>query len=333
MQSKYKKILIIRLGAIGDVINSLIIHQAIKEKHPDVEIHYLTLDYIAPLLENDPHISKLWTIEDAKKKNLRYILNIGLELRKERYDAVISLTNSIRNKLLNLCTGSKKIAKRGKAGHKEHSVKAFYNSTKVLFDDLEIPERVKLTVSEGIKDKVYDRIKNFQRPFIVLNPGGAHDNERQGRIWPEKNWIETGNRLVDRYGGTVFIVGAKSEKEAHKSYLKIKNSVLFSGELSLVESAALYSYSDIFISVDSGPLHIAAALGKNVLGIMGSTSGTSCGPYSPYGTYVSPTFECAHCHQKKCPNLKSGEIYAPCISSITPEMVLEKVIAMQKSQA
>ena len=101
MQSKYKKILIIRLGAIGDVINSLIIHQAIKEKHPDVEIHYLTLDYIAPLLENDPHISKLWTIEDAKKKNLRYILNVGLELRKERYDAVISLTNSIRNKLLN----------------------------------------------------------------------------------------------------------------------------------------------------------------------------------------------------------------------------------------
>ena len=55
----YKKILIIRLGAIGDVVNSMVIHQAIKEKHPDVEIHYMTLDYIAPLLKNDKNISKI----------------------------------------------------------------------------------------------------------------------------------------------------------------------------------------------------------------------------------------------------------------------------------
>lgn len=328
MKNSCKKVLIIRLGAIGDVVNSLVIHQAIKAAHPDVEIHYLTLDYIAPLIENDPQIKKIWVIEDKKKKNLLYITKIGLQLRKERFDGVISLSNSIRNSLINICTGAKKIAKRGKTGPKGHSVEAFFNSAKPLYNDLKLPNQVHLYIDENIKDNVYQKIKDKKRPFIVLNPGGANDNERQGRIWPEKYWIKTGNSLIEKYGGTVFIVGSKSERDSHKSYLKIKNSVLYSGELSIKESAALYSYADIFLSVDSGPLHIAAALGIRTLGIMGSTSGTSCGPYSPKGEYISPTYKCSGCKLTKCPKLKEGEIYAPCISTITPEKVLKKIDEM-----
>ena len=321
----YKKILIIRLGAIGDVVNSMVIHQAIKEKHPDVEIHYMTLDYIAPLLKNDKNISKIWTIENSKKKDMFYILKKGFELRKERFDAVISLSNSIRNVIMNIIAAPKIIARRSKKSVNGHAVGAFFNSAAVLFDDLKLPQRVVLEVDNDAKEKISNIIKEYPRPYIVINPGGAHNSEREGRIWREDYWIETGNRLVEKYGGTVLVVGAKSEREVHKPFLKIKNSVLFSGELSLIESAALYSFSDLFLSIDSGPLHIAAALGVKALSIMGSTAGRACGPYSPNGAFISPLLKCAPCKKTKCPKLVEGEIYTPCISTITPDMVMNKI--------
>lgn len=324
----YKKILIIRLGAIGDVVNSLVIHQAIKKKHPDVEIHYMTLDYIAPLLKNDKDISKIWIIENAKKKNLLYILKTGLKLRKERFDAVISLSNSIRNVLMNFCAGARKIQKRARTGNKMHAVEAFFNSAEGLFNDLDLPKKVNLSVDIAVQERISEKIKNYPKPYFIINPGGSHDNERQGRIWSPENWIKTGNKLIEKYGGTVFIAGSKSEKETHKELLAIKNSVLFSGELSIEESAALYSLADVLISIDSGPLHIAAALGVKTLAIMGSTGGIYCGPYSPNGTYISPTLKCAPCGQTKCQKLEEGKIYAPCIMTITPDMVIKKISEM-----
>ena len=324
---EYKKILIIRFGAIGDVVNSLVIHQAIKRKHPDVVIHYLTLDYIAPLLENDPQLEKVFYIEDKKKKNLFYIAKIGLQLRKERYDAIISLSNSIRNKLINLCANPKIVMNRGITHRYGHSEEAFLNSANGLFNDLELPERVILYPDDSIKEQVYSRIKNYPKPFIFFNPGGAHDKERKGRIWPAKYWIETGNKLVEKYGGTVFIVGSKSERESHKPLLSIKNSVLFSGEFSLKECCSLYKYSDIFLSVDSGPLHIAAALGVKSLSIMGSTKGTSCGPFGS-GDFIDPPYDCSGCNNTKCSRMLEGQVYAPCISAIKPDMVLKKIETM-----
>ena len=82
---KLKKILIIRLGAIGDVVNSLVIHQAIKKQHPDVELHYMTLDTIAPLLENDKDITKIWTIENARKKDMLYIVKKRVGTQKRAF--------------------------------------------------------------------------------------------------------------------------------------------------------------------------------------------------------------------------------------------------------
>lgn len=322
---KLKKILIIRLGAIGDVVNSLVIHQAIKKQHPDVELHYMTLDAIAPLLENDKDITKIWTIENARKKDMLYIIKKGLELRKEHFDAVISLTNSTRNIILNICSGAKKVVKRDKTTKNKHAVRVFFNSGLKLFDDLKFPNKVNLSVKQSVCEKIYEKIKSYPRPYIVLNSGGAHDKEREGRIWRQDYWIETGTKLVKKYGGTVFITGSKSEREAHEALLKIPNSVLFSGELSLVESAALYSFSDLFLSIDSGPLHIAAALGVKALAIMGSTSGTECGPFSPECIYIAPLNKCAPCSSTKCNKKKAEDITTPCMSTITPKRVLKKI--------
>ena len=84
-----------------------------------------------------------------------------MQLRKERYDAIISLSNSIRNKLINLCANPKIVMNRGITHRYGHSVEAFLNSANGLFNDLELPERVILYPDDSIKEQVYSRIKNY----------------------------------------------------------------------------------------------------------------------------------------------------------------------------
>ena len=99
MADKKKKILVIRLGAIGDVVHTTIIPKAIKLKHPDYEIHYLTQNEIAPILDNNPYIDKVIPMITKKKKDNKYLIELGMELFKERYDTVFCLTNALRTLL------------------------------------------------------------------------------------------------------------------------------------------------------------------------------------------------------------------------------------------
>lgn len=321
--NELRKILIIRLGAIGDVVHSTIMPQSIKEKHPDCEIHFLTADFIAPLIENDPNIAKVIPYDNKPKFKLLYFIKLGLALKKEKYDCIISLTNSLKNIIISTLAKPKFKQKRIKAGI--HSVDTYFNTAKFLFKDIEKPKNLNLFIDEEIKNDISKQVTKYPRPYTVISPGGDNDKERQGRIWKNDYWIEFGNKITDKYGGTVFVCGSKGEQEAHKQYIAINNSVLCSGKLSLSESVALFSLADVFISGDSGPLHMASALGIKTIAIMGSTSPESCSPFGENGVYIEPTTECKYCGQKKCDKITDEEIYTPCTSSITPDMVLNLI--------
>lgn len=314
-----KKILISRLGAIGDVVHTTVIQQTIKEKYPDCEIHFLTANFIVPLLENDPNLTKVHSFDMKKKNNWIYLLMFGLKLRKENFDVIISLQNGLRNIIMNFFASPQKVVKRNK--NRVHSFDAFLNTAKDIFPNLERPTDLHLYISEIVKNKISDKTKDYPRPYIVINPGGQNDNQRQGRIWPLSHWAELSTKLKEKYGGTIFIAGSKQEVEYHKELLKMTDAVMFSGELALDESAALFASSDLFLSGDSGPLHIAAALDTYTIGLMGSTPNTASGPFGTKCFSIVSKEECVPCGKKLCERLSEG-LYTPCMSSIPPERVL-----------
>lgn len=318
---KKKKCLIIRFGAIGDVVHTTIMPQAIKAKHPDVEIHYLTASHIVNLLKFSPYIDKVLSFDEKKKDNIFYLLYKGFSLRRERYDISFNLTNAFRNILIDILAGAKKRVKRNP--NRVHAVDAFFNTAKDAFQDLEEPDHIVLVPDKKSLDFCSGLIKGKKRPFFIFNPGGANDCERQGRIWPDEYWIELGNKLVEKYGGTVFVCGSKSEKESHQKFSAIKNSLIVSGELTLEQSAALYSLSDLFVSGDSGPLHVASALDIDVIGIYGACNPSYCSPYSKRGHCIEPLGDCIYCGKRVCKKLIAGERFTPCIRTVTPERVLE----------
>lgn len=319
--NEIKKVLIIRLGAIGDIVHTSVIQQSIKQKYSDCEIHFLTSPQVEPLLRNDVNLEKIYEFDSSQKNNLFYLLKLGLMLRKEKFDVIICLQNSLRNKLILFIANPKKIVYRSK--NRVHAMDAFFNSAKEIFNDIEKPANLKLYLDEKILTSLQEKTKNFKRPFIIINAGGENDKARQGRIWSISNWIELSNKLVKAYDGTVFIVGSVAEREKHKELLKIKSSILFSGKLTLEESAALFSLSDLFISGDSGPLHIASALGVKTLGLIGSTPVEACGPYGENCHSLAADYDgCVGCDKKTCQKLEEG-IYTPCMQAITSDSVFE----------
>ncbi|MBR6163320.1 glycosyltransferase family 9 protein [bacterium] len=314
------KYLIIRLGAIGDVVHSTIIAQAIKNKDKNCEIHFLTADFIKPLIEMSPFVDKVIPFDMKKSNNIFYLLKMAFKFLFERYDIIFPLSNTTRNVLMTYLAFPKKVVKRNK--NRVHAVDAFFNTAVDGIGELDKPKKILLNITDELKTRINDLTKEYKRPYFVFSPGGANDNARQGRIWSDEYWLELGNMLTEKYGGTVFVCGSKEEEEHHRAFEKINNSKVFSGKLTLEESAALYSMSDVFFSGDSGPLHIAACFDCKIIALYGSTNPISVSPFGHDNSCITPKTECKFCGQKLCKELMEGEKITPCMLSITPEMVM-----------
>lgn len=322
MQKKSKKILVIRLGAIGDVVHTTIIPKSIKLKHPDYEIHYLTENRIVPLIENNPYIDKVYSLNASLKRDNSYIFKTGLMLFNERYDIVINLTNALRNYILAYMAMPKRIVSR--VNTKGSWVEDYFYTAKKVIKDIEIADSLTLRVNEDADTKIKSFLEPYPKPYTVFVPAGKNDKTRQGRIWDIKQWDRLASDILNKYGGTIFVCGGKKEKE-YQSVLANERVILTSGDFSLAESTALLSHSDLVISGDTGPVHIASALDINTLTLLGSTSPDKIKPYGPKGHYVSAADGCRFCWKKKCKHLTKDQVYTPCMEKITPDMIMEEI--------
>lgn len=310
-----KKILLIKFGAIGDIVHSTIISEAIKRKHPNYQIHYLTRDVYVPFLQNCPSIDKTLVYNNK-------ILETSKELRSEKYDLVIGLSNSIKIVLLSLLARPKKAVLKGTKG--TSWVENYFYTAKKVINDLELPQRLVFKNDEKSIKEISAELNKYPRPHIIVNPGRDTNNARDGRIWNITKWKELIEKIQKTYGGTVFVTGTKSEIQFHKP-LENDTTIILSGKYSLKDSCNVLSLADFMVSVDSGPIHIASAYNIPTLAILGSTSPDKIKPYGENGHFIGPKTDCKYCWKKKCPKLKENEIFTPCIESIQPQDVFDKI--------
>lgn len=317
-----KRVLIIKLGAIGDVVHTTIIASAIKQKHPDWIVDYLTITPIIPLLENNKNIDNIYDWDFSQRKSLKYILKIGKMLFKNHYDVIFDPTVSLRTLLLSTLALPKKIMT--KKFHGGLWVEDYFLMAKKAIKDLEIPERLYLGVNKDADEKIEKDLKNFPKPHFAIIPGRNNDKTRPGRVWNINKWKDLSSLLNKEFSGTIFVLGADYEKDYHQVLLDEK-VILKTGEYSLIETSSFLSKMDLVISGDTGPIHIASAHNTKTLAILGSTSPKQIKPYGKNGHWISAKTECLHCWKKECKYLKEEEIYTPCMEALSVKEVLEKV--------
>lgn len=321
-KNKPKKILIIKLGAMGDVIHTTIIATAIKQKHPDWQVDFMTAKSYADIIKNHPHIDNIILWERINRKSVKYLSEITYKLFSSRYDIIFNLTRAMRNNLMALLALPKKY--KGKMNFNTSWVEEYFLTAKSVIKDLDKPERLYLSKNNHISEKIQNIIKNKPKPIFIFSPGGDTDKNRQGRIWNLENWKSLAKKINKEFSGSIIVCGSPREKETH---LNLKSDIIevLSGELNTAEMSELISQSDMMISGDTGPAHVASAHNIKTLILLGSTSPDKIKPYGTNGHFISSNNNCLYCWEKKCKYLKKWETYTPCMEAIKVEDVFEKI--------
>lgn len=312
-----KKILIIRFGAIGDVVHSSALFRSIKKSNPKNEIHYLTFKTPSTLLEADPDITKLWI---AEKKSYSYLISLAKQLKEIEYDLIINLHPSIRTKIFCAFIKAKKVLTYKKT-FKKHAVENFLDTAKPLFENLKPDKNLKIYLKpEDIKEA--KQLIQTDKVNICLNIGANFT--RQGRRWSISHWKQLSQKLIQKYNCNIILTGSQEDKVFADEILKESEQIFsFCGKLSLNISCAVISLCDIMISGDTGPLHIATASGVKSIGLYGAMPINRTGPFGENNFSICSDMKCVPCNKRKCKFTKKNDLNTPCMEAIKPEQILD----------
>ena len=162
-------------------------------------------------------------------------------------------------------------------------------------------------------------------PIIALCPGSINSRAKR---WPAERYAVLAVRCIDTLGAQVLLIGSKEELEVSRQVVdRMHNKpIVLTGQTDIAEAVAVLSVADLLITNDTGPAHIAAALGRPTLVIFGSTNPLTTRPFSPFAEIIRHPPDCAPCMLRDCP------IDHRCMTAITPDEVFEHAREMLVKQ-
>lgn len=305
-----RKILIVKPSALGDIIHSLPVLNALSKRFPDAKIDWVVAKGLHTILENHPMIGKLWIIDKSKwkkigliKKTFAEIARLRKDLKAERYDLTIDLQGLLRTGLITKFTGSQH--RVGFAAAREGAPLFYTRKIKVDWDKFHAVDRyLKLVEPYGCDtgnvefplppfEENIPLIKELPEKFAIIAPSAGKEANR----WPSDKFGELASRLEL----PSVVIGDPNASKIADEVVASSNgkAVSVTGRTSLLELLALTQKAAYFISNDTGPMHIAAALNVPVCAIFGPANPTRTGPYGDIHSIVSLRLPCSPCYAKK----------------------------------
>ncbi|MGE0199556.1 MAG: glycosyltransferase family 9 protein [Candidatus Melainabacteria bacterium] len=340
------RLLVIRFGAMGDLLHVAPSLAAVGRVSPQTEIHVLTAPLYEPLMQALPDVARVWTWDKAT--GWPGLWRLAGPLRVQGFEAVVNLHPSLRTWLFSHWVGAarqatyrkEKLARRGAAQRsltRLHAVDDFARPFRHLFaamGDLRPPTLPVHPLSPDL---------SRSGRWIGLIPGVGH--HRANRAWPQPTWQELMHGLtgLDPDLNLVLLGGpdeaglAGQLRDALPPALRARVTVAC-GPQSILETAAMMAACELVVGGDTGPLHLAAAAGVPVIGLYGPTSAQRTGPrgVNALNTELTPPTElaCWPCEAPFCP-LRGAEELA-CMREMTPASVLaacRRVLAGEQQKA
>lgn len=328
-----RRILVIKLRGVGDVLLSTIVLENLNAAFPNRRIDFLTEKPSRDVLRGNPVIDSLVIFDKSE------ISSAGLirKIRRNRYDLVFDLFSNPRTALITFASGARwrvgypfrgrgyaynvRVPSRGGEVHNTQfnldaldaaGIPVVSRSLMFPLGEEEIEFAKRYFTNEGLSGK-----------FVVgLSTGGG---------WPAKRWdperfAGLGDILTDRFHAHVVLLwGPGQEKEVDTVRKVMKNRCSLPPPTTLKQLGAIMKQCSMVIGNDSGPMHIAAALHVPTLGIYGPTDPRFQGPYgSEHGFVQKAGLDCLGCNLTECP------IGNPCMKNLTVEEVLTAAIGIME---
>lgn len=344
MNKENKRILIFNVNWLGDVLFSTATIRNIRRNFPDSFIACAIPSRCYPILKGNPHLDEILIFDEKDRhKSILEQLNFVRLLKSKKFDMVFLLHRSFSRALICRLAG---IPQR--VGYSTRK-RAFLLTKKITAPKKDSLHRIDyyLNIIEKAGLKAEDRYTEFfvndedinfvdsflkhnsikQGDFLVaINPGGNWLPKR----WPKNYWALLADRLALKFSAKVIITGAGGDSPLALSIKEgMKEQCLIAcGVFNIKQLAALCRKLDLFITADTGPLHIATSVGtKKIIALFGPTDPAITGPYPLKNvTILRKLVGCKiPCYEVKCKDNR-------CMKAITPEEVLEQVRLLRKNE-
>ena len=339
------KILVLRLSAIGDVLHATPVARELKKLQPDCQLTWLVSPPADKLLAKNPYIDEVlvWDRRPLDKAFAQCNLTAAWrELKKARallkarhFDLVLDIQGLFLTGLLARLSG----AKRRIGIHERHEGNPLFMSEMApnIASSHKVPRYLSALIPLGFDLSAFTPGLTLKLPTsldtFAENFWPAHGIDPQQPLlmvtirttWPDKNWEPENfgqalNALPERVqivfcgapSDAIFI--QKAQAQMHRSSLSI------AGQTSLLELAALLKSADLLLSCDTGPLHIADAIGCKTLSLWGPTQPDVYGPLTAGHEFIISPHTCRRCLKTKCQHKTNA-----CMKAITPEMVATRL--------
>ena len=311
------RFLLVRLGALGDIVHAIPVAAALSRAFPSARIDWLVSAKHRELLDLVPVVDRRLVIRDRGTGPLP--MAIIRELRRSRYDVAFDLQGLLKSALLARLSGAQRVVGFSSSYLRERIARPFYTDVYDpggggMFDPREqshvVQMNLGLLTTVGVAmaapefpiDRVDTDIARAMREragnrYVLVNPGAAWPNKR----WPAARYGAVARAIEERHGlKTIVSWGPGEELLAQEVAREGSGAALLSPGTSIADLLALVRGATLMISGDTGPTHLAAALGTPIVGIYGPTRPSRNGPWAPADITISRDLVCQCHHLRRC---------------------------------
>ena len=316
-KNQIKRILVITLSNVGDIILTTPVIRTLSKEFPGARLDVMVGPQGKEIFEKDPAIFKLIIYDKhmpiAEKRRLQ------LKLKKLRYDLVVD----IRNTVFPLLIGPKyrtatiqKFPKTVMHRKKRH----LYRLKSLGINNLDENSYIHITGEDEEHVAKVLTSEKVMDPIVIINPGAKSHLKR----WTTEGFAELSDRLIRECGAHVILIGTNDDKDTIEAVIKKMkhNPHNFMNKTNIRQLAALLKRAKVLVTNDSAPLHLGCAVGTKVLALFGPTDPRKYGPNGEFDVALSKKLSCAPCEDAVC------KFNYECMKLISADEVFDAVKVM-----
>jgi heptosyltransferase-2 len=321
--TQYRKILVRATNWVGDAVMSLPALRALRERFPQAQITILAKPWVADLYRREPFCDRLipFTARDMTAK-----WRVARELRSHEFDCAILFQNAFEAAAIAFAAGIPERIGYARDGRSPLLTKAiavprageiprherFYYLELLrragVIDDMSsarlkgATDAIRLEGAPAAREAGLLRFHELGLTDCVVgvSPGAAYGTAKR---WLPERFADAANRVARELGASVAIFGSKDERELCEAVAAAINAPVknFAGQTSLAEFIEMAAACRVYLTNDSGAMHIASALGVPTVAVFGATDDVATGPTGPLSRVVREAVECSPCLKRECP--------------------------------
>jgi lipopolysaccharide heptosyltransferase I len=328
-----QRILLIKPSSLGDIVHSMPVVAALKQRWPAAHLTWLVKRQWAELVERIEGVDRVWPFDATVGGALRVLP----ALRSERWDLVLDLQGLFRSAAIGRLSGGR--VRVGFANGREgspwfyttrvpvptsemHAVDRYLLVAAAVGAPLQGPPQFRFKMPEQDQAAVQSLLRSRgiarEQRWIAMHVSARWRTKR----WPLESFATVADRLMKEGLGPIVVMGSLDERKEVERLKQLTTTSLvdLTGAVPLGCLPAFLSKAAAMITNDSGPMQIAAAVGTPVVALFGPTSATRTGPYGHHHTVLTHQVPCRPCFSRVCRN----EEPLACLNGIAPGAVVQE---------